>query len=644
MKTVVIKAGKNNFNDAIEKAKSLFAKSGDVEVTLNFASGRFNFDKEVNFDVADYQGKKKLRILGAGKTSTILSSITNLSKEDFINDGELSYVQLPKNEKGEYLRIGAFYRGDKQVKLSTSKRYRISPYFMNDKGEIVSANTADKSTWENRHKFYLDLDSVKELQLDEQNVTELHVFVEWEFKICHTEKVDLNDTYVDEKGKTFVAVYVNPNERIVGNKSLCFTSRPMYVCNNISILKQYGGYTYVQEEGKLYVRTKDLNFSKPYSVGNASRLFVLNGFESVEISDLTITKFNDYIKENFNYWCSSQAGCSVMISEAVHKLEGSRGFPPYSVVYATNLNGLTVKDCIFKELPCGAVSGDHTLKNVKIIDNDFINIGASAVRLGTAITPDTEVDGDEKHYLENVDIINNYINVTGAFYNENCALTITRVNGLRIQYNTILNSGYSGISVGWLWQCPKFKYGENINVLNADISHNFIKTYMIYTSDGGAIYMLGGNIHHENDSIVNYVHENYIVETTKTALQRRFFSGLYHDGSCSSWYNGNNVVVHHPKKHNIYSSRLFLQYWAPDGNSFNVANENGQCAWNIHIKNNHYVGCRDKFDVYHRYLAHVMEDHSRNLHEHERHFYKNIDEAMKNAVVEGVVKSAGCKR
>ena len=643
MKTVVIKANKKNYLDAIEKAKIALAKDGDVEVTLNFVSGRYNFDKENLFDFEGAKGKKKLRVLGAGKANTIFTSVKTLDKSDFITDGELSYVQFAKDENGEYPKIGSFYKGDKLVSIAQSKMYRISPYFMNKEGKIVEFGyECGASEWENRHKFYLDINSVKELDLDNQNGAELHVYVEWEFKICHTEKVDLNDVYVDKKGKTYVAVYVNPNERIVGNPSLCFTNRPVIVCNNLSSLLNGGGYVYKQEEGRLYVRTKDLNFNKGYSVGNASRLFVLNGLESVEFRDITFTKINDYLKENFTYWCSSQAGCSVMIKEGVHKLEGSRGFPPYSLIYASALNGLTVSGCAFKDIPCGAIAGRHNLKNVKITDNDFINIGASAVRLGTSVTPDND-EGNE-FYLENVDIINNYINVTGAYYNENCALTVTRVNGLRIQYNTILNSGYSAISVGWLWQCPKFEYGERVNVLNADISHNYIKTFLIYTADGGAIYMLGGNVSHDNDAIINYVHENYIVETPKTALQRRFFSCLYHDGSCTSWYNGNNVVVHHPKKHNIYSSRLFIQYWSPTGNSFNVANEEGQCAWHIFVKNNHYIGCRDIFDTYHRYLAHVMEDNSRDIREIERHFYKDLDEAMNNAVVKGVIASAGCKR
>ena len=102
MKTVVIKAGKNNFNDAIEKAKTIFAKSGDVEVTLNFASGRFNFDKEVNLDVAGIAGKKKLRVLGAGKTTLI--------KKLFEGSLKREKVALIENEFGEIGVDGAFLK------------------------------------------------------------------------------------------------------------------------------------------------------------------------------------------------------------------------------------------------------------------------------------------------------------------------------------------------------------------------------------------------------------------------------------------------------------------------------------------------------------------------------------------------------
>ena len=639
MKTLVIKAGKNNYKEAIEKAKTALAKDGDIEVTLNFANGRYNFDKENVFDFSGAKGKKKLRVLGSSKSGTILSSYQTLEEKDFIKDGELSYVQFAKNENGEYPSVGSFYRGDVKVPISKSKRYRISPYFMDSKGEFAKWGYGHHDEWVNRHKFYLDLKSIEELDLANQNGAELQVFVEWEFKICHTESVDFNDKYVDEKGKTYVAVHINPTEKVMGRNKLTFANRPMYVCNSIASLVSGGGYVYKRNEGRLYVRTKDLNFKKGYSVGKASRLFVLNGLESVEFSDLTVTKINDFIKEKFSYWCSGQAGASAMSELIGYKND----FIPYSAIYASNLNGLTVKNCTFKLLPCGAVSGNYSLKNVEIIDNDFIDLGASAIRLGSPVTPDVN-DPNEKKYLENVNIINNYINVTGAYYNENCAITVTRVKGLRIKFNTILNSGYSAISVGWRWLRPDYSYGEKVNVIDADVSHNYIKTFMIYTADGGAIYMLGGNAKHDNDAIINYVHENYIVETKRTALQRRYFSCLYHDGSCTSWYNGNNVVVHHPDKHNIYSSRVFIQYWSPTGNSFNIANEEGQNCWNIFIKNNHYVGCKDIFDVYHRYLAHVMIDNTRNIREEDMHCYKDLLEANKNPVVKAVIANAGAKR
>ena len=639
MKVVAIKANKNNYLDAVEKAKALLLKDGDVEVTLNFARGRYNFTEENVFDLDGKKGKKKLRVLGAGKKNTIFSSVSTLLEKDFISCGELSYVQFSKDENGNYPRIGSLYKGDVKVPIAKSKRYRISPYFMDANGNFAKWGYGHHDEWENRHKFYLALESVKELGLEEKCNVELQVFVEWEFKICHAVGVDLNDKIVDEKGKTFVAVLINPEEKVMGHNKLTFANRPMYVCNSIANLKENGGYVYNKREGKLYVRTKDLDFSKTYSIGKASRIFVLNGLESVEFEGITFTKTNDFIKDKFDYWCSGQAGASAMSAQLGLKGE----FVPYSAIYATKLNGLTVKDCIFKMLPCGAISGNYSLKNVNIIDNDFIDLGASAVRLGSPVPADV-TNEEDNYYLENVKIINNYINVTGAYYNENCAITVTRVKGLRIQYNTILNSGYSAISVGWRWLCPDYDYGERVNVIDADISHNYIKTFMIYTSDGGAIYMLGGNAKHENDAIMNYVHENYIVETPKTALQRRFFSCLYHDGSCTSWYNGNNVIVHHPDKHNIYSSRVFIQYWSPTKESFNIANEEGQNCWNIFIKNNHYIGCRDIFDVYHRYLAHVMEDNTRNIRESDRHFYKDLNEAIINPVVKGVIDNAGAKR
>ena len=84
MKVVAIKANKNNYLDAVEKAKALLLKDGDVDVTLNFARGRYNFTEENVFDLEGTKGKKKLRVLGADKKNTIFSSVSTLLEKDVI--------------------------------------------------------------------------------------------------------------------------------------------------------------------------------------------------------------------------------------------------------------------------------------------------------------------------------------------------------------------------------------------------------------------------------------------------------------------------------------------------------------------------------------------------------------------------------
>ena len=48
--------------DDPEKAKALLLKDGDVEVTLNFARGRYNFTKENVFDLEGRKGKNFISI------------------------------------------------------------------------------------------------------------------------------------------------------------------------------------------------------------------------------------------------------------------------------------------------------------------------------------------------------------------------------------------------------------------------------------------------------------------------------------------------------------------------------------------------------------------------------------------------------
>ncbi len=632
MKVFTFKPTKNNMHELFDKAKAIFEKETDVEITFLFSSGRYNVEKFIDFDFKNCNGKKSIRLFGVSNKKTIIESTKKFGAEHFVKDGEFSYYQLPKDENGLYPKVGSFFVGDKLIPVAESKAHVIAPYYMNDNGEVVEATYGK---WGNRNKFYLDVESVNALALDKHKGVLFRAWIEWHYNEFHLDRVDLNDTFVTKDGKTIVAVYVNPEEKIVTNQSLTLANRRIRICNCLSVLKLYGGYVYNREDGKLIVRTQDLDYAKKYEIGLMSRMFNLEGFEKIEIKGICFTKFNDYLKEHLSYWDGSQGGSSDLYNKTFNS---RRLFPKYSVINAGTINGLTITDCAFKELSCGAISLDAKCKNVDILNNDFINIGGSAMRFGE---PNPDIQEDK--YLTNVNILDNYIKGTGVKYCENCAILLTRGINVKIAYNTILSSAYTAISVGWYWMPGVSEYGEKINLLNCDVSHNYIKSYMCNMLDGGAIYMLGGNALPSYTGAINFVHNNYIEEDKYTCPENKFFSGLYHDGASSNWHDADNVVVH-DRSIDGYGARMFVQYWTADGNSFNCARKDGAASWNIYIKSNHYVGCQVIEEIYTPNLAHVMIDNTRNIFEEDMHLYKNIKDAMKNPNVVAIKNNAGCRR
>lgn len=623
MKFATIRMSKNNLSQNLSKVKELCLKDGDLDLTLYFSKGRYNFDEILSLDVTKYKGKKHLRLVGDEGGATGLTSSISFSAKDFTIEGDFAFINVPKNKDGKYPEFCTFYVNGKMQLLSSSKVYNVSKQFLMPDGTIKSP-TFDK--WPTPRKFYFPSSVVEETNLDKHTGIELHLWVEWNYKIYHIGSVDLNDTFIDDEGNKNVAVYIADNEVFTCNAGLGLCERRITICNSLTVLKN-GGYVYDNVNGKLYIRKKDLSNYKRYSIGKDDGILDLIGFESVSINNLTFHEVNDYIRERVTFWNGGQAGGTSQ--------EAVKGFPYSGIVRGKELNGFNVNRCIFRDMPCCAISLHGKNKNVNVTESIFENIGCSAIRL----THSNEVESPI--YLENVNIYNNYIRKTGVVYSECCAITVTRAKNLRISYNTILSSAYTAISVGWRWVRIKHDYNEQVNLINADISHNYIKSFMTNMLDGGAIYMLGSNADMYYTGAINFVHDNYIVEDKYTCPENKFFSCLYHDGSSSNWNDHDNVVVHN-RKIDGYSARMFVQYWCPQKELFNIGTEYAQNAWNIYIKNNHYINCHRLEEIYQVNLAHVMIDETRNIFEENLKMYKNMREALKNKVVKNIIAGAGC--
>jgi hypothetical protein len=475
--------------------------------------------------------------------------------------------------------------------------------------------------------------AVEEAGIPQCAGAELHIRVEWEFKVLHIDSVDLQDTYVSETGERFVALQLSKKEKKDGNGILRVSNRVFFICNTPSVLNIPGQYAYEQSTGSLYYYPEGDILRHRFAMGKQSFLFDFQNLSSLTLRNLTFTGVEDEIFTSVGYYAAHQAGMWHGIFPHV--------FPHAGAVKIQNIRELDVDTCTFTELPCDGISMVGDLKNVTVRNCRFTGLGASAIRVGRPkdYSPTDRIDG--------ICIENNFIDGTGRTYENSCAVILTKVRNGRIAHNTVLHSSYTAISLGWKWDVANWQYGEQVNLENVEVAYNYIQSFVTHMRDGGAIYTLGGNVDVSYATVMNTVHDNYVVEDDLTCPEDGFFASLYHDGASSNWHTYSNVVIHNPKRkgsHPHYSARIYLQL--PDVPRL-PASTSGQAAWHILCENNYICGCKNFGEVYRSQAkdpknAADMLDESRDLHQRHTHLLKSAKELRNYTDAWRVVEFSGC--
>ena len=631
MKCTTVNVTTANFAKAIERVRVLLAKNGDNEISISFAGGSYNLNESVLFDAAVSTGEKRLRMIGGGRMKPVFSSTVRVPSERFERvDGKPYYVcQLNKMADGRYPNLRALYVNGRLADISRTSEYVSCHSFTKD-GVTWAPSQAD---WETTygHRLYVPLEAVEEAGAVNCAGAELHLRVEWEFKIFHIDYVDEGDIYVDEAGKRFVAIQLVKDERKDGNPILDVHSRTFFICNTTSVLTTPGQYAYERTVGRLYYypdgEIKDCTFE----IGKQGSLFTFKNFESVTLRGLTFTGVEDEILTATGYYAAHQAGAWKDMYTDV--------FPNAGVVKVCNVGEMDVDACRFTDLPCDGISMVGVLNNVTIRNSRFTNIGASAIRVGRP------KEYSETDQINNLRIENNYLDHIGFTYENSCSIIVTKVRDGRVNHNTVLRSSYTAISLGWKWNVADWEYGEKVNLENVEVAYNYVKSFLMNMRDGGGIYTLGGNVKVEYAPTINTLHDNYIVEDELTCPENGFFGSLYHDGASSNWHTYSNVVVHNPTLtgSTIHgNARIYLQ-WAPPF----VSSTEGQAAWHVLCENNYICGCKNFGEVYRSQKvdpekASDMLDHSRDLHEKNTHLLKSPKELKRNPEAVRIMSFSGC--
>lgn len=633
MKYITLNVTPATFGTAMEKTKAIFAKKGDHEVTLALAGGNYNLSAPVELDAAEYPGKARIRMIGGDRIKSVFSALSQIPAENFkAVPGKPYYVcQLEKQADGTYPNIRAVYVNGKIADVSRTGEYRVCAPFKRNEEDLDHIVRQNEWGPMYDHRIYVPIEAVEEAGVENCKGAELHIRVEWEFKIYHIDYIDLEDTYVNDQGKKYVAMQLSKEEEKNGNGSLGVCTRVFFICNTTSVLTTPGQYAYEKAYGKLYYYPEGDIASCRFHTGVATSLFSFKNFDSITLRGITYTGIEDAILTETGFYAAGQAGAWGKFPEI---------FPHAGAVKVYSCGEMDVDGCTFTDLPCDGISMVGVLNNVTIRNSRFTNIGASAIRVGRP------KDYSETDQINNIQVVNNYLDNIGFTYENSCSIIVTKVRVGKFNHNTVLRSSYSAFSLGWKWNVADWEYGKVVNLENVEIAYNYIKSFVMNMRDGGGIYTLGGNVNVGHAAFMNTLHDNYVIEDELTCPENGFFGSLYHDGASSNWHTYNNIVVHNPAltgSTSSYSARIYLQAAWPR-NSASVA---GQATWHILCENNYICCCKDFGEVYRSQAydpekASDMLDITRDLREVNTHMLKSQKDLKKYPEAVRIMEFCGC--
>ena len=463
-------------------------------------------------------------------------------------EGKNYYMyELPdsaKDENGEYPLFRDLYSDGMALALAATEKDRFVMFLDSCKqAGNYGLNPDDRL-------LYVSPAAVAGIEVDEDyNVInkdlEFWVKTEWQVHAIHVEQVlfDAKRVYQDpETLEWLVPIRIKKADWDVFAPSSGYyatlENRPYWMANDLSYLTEDEFY-YDRFNGIIYCNTSDIEdvtISYPVS----ERLFHLEDIKNISFENVNMWGTTANIVTTFGF-VTGQGGYIKIVDPAT----GERfGFLPYGAIYGNNVDNISINECIISNVGDDCVNFRGGVSNVSITNCTFENIGGSAIRFGNN-TPTY----NEEIYNRDIVIRNNYIRGTGQIFPSNAGILVASVLNLDLSYNHILESNYSGISIGWSWSSQatgdpdKYDTPAFVNVKYANVSHNYIEDFMTGMADGGAIYVLGGNATAQYTEYLNTINNNVVVLRSNIAAGATAWTVFYHDQGSSHWDDYDNMLL-----------------------------------------------------------------------------------------------------
>lgn len=512
---------------AARYAKTLLADKEPIHVRIRLAEGTHTLYEPIRFAKEDMgHPASRLTISGADASRTVVTSNVSFAGSAFTKVEGMPYYcyKLRPDERlpnGTFPEFRDFYVNGKRAVLAQSSREANIPFPL--------PYERDRKNEKNMvYKLYLPAWMVEDLDTDCTPLTELWIKVEWQIHCIHIVSVNRRD-----RREGYIAVKILESEWPLFVTAYCASllGRPCWLANNLSLLTKPNDFYYDSSEGKIYYYPENEEELKTATASYPllENLFIFDGVSNVTVESLgmTGTTSNYVTKEGY---ITGQCG---------RIKKNDLGFLTHAAIACKNTSSVTVEKCAFFELGADALNFSMRTEGLLVSECVFRHIGATAVRVGRPVG----AWDDETNANIDIRIENNLIDGTGLTYTSNVGIFVGLATDVRILHNTILNSCYSAVSVGWSWAIATWPFGENLNLANVEIAYNYIENFMFGMKDGGAIYTLGGNAYKEYTEFLNKIHHNYMVTTASAGRADVGYRVIYHDQGSSHWHDYDNVII-----------------------------------------------------------------------------------------------------
>ena len=493
----------------------------ETDPVIDLPAGKIHLDKPIEIDGKDFPNLSSLTINGHGTTLTGAKPLTASAWKE----GKYGFFRkLTKSAPAfhDLLKDG------KPVPLARSESF-INPFDF--------ADPKDRNHPENMRGLYVPLRIVKGMDKDALRGAEFHIYVEWEFDVFHITSIDFFDTR-EVNGETHVLMRFDEEEFSafirLSHPLLHIDRRECFIANSPLFLTE-NSFACDKASRTLWYKGAD---TKGISLPMSENLLIFRNLTNVTVSGLKFT--------------GTTSSCLPLHGYVSYQANSDRRFGKLknAAVLTSGIIGFTMTRCSFVSLGGNGLQMMNNSRDVTVKYCVFTDIGMSAINIGNATT-DWK---NEQNRTENVTITRNTITRAAFAYPSAAAIYLSMADGLKLTRNTIHETAYSAISLGWGWEPVPYKPGEQVNLRNVTVSNNRITEYMQVLYDGAAIYCVGANCSEKYRRRFNFMRENYC---ERTGIATRKQRGYYLDGSASNWEMDHNVCVNS-------TLPVFSQYVVPE--------------------------------------------------------------------------------